>query len=104
MIKPETRFKNKLFDKLKEIPRVHVIKIEAGAVRGILDVILCVNGYYVATELKMPGNKRTPLQIRANEETKNAGGQAYVTYPKDLDSFLDDVAHISSLPPPKLFE
>jgi hypothetical protein len=79
--KPETLFKEKVLEDLKKVPRCWFFKVEAGAVRGIPDVIICVDGLFVALELKVPPNTCEPLQEYNIYKIRKANGQAWECTP-----------------------
>lgn len=54
---------------------------------GIPDVLACVNGYFVAIEVKAANGKPSELQLYNIEAIKKAGGIAIVLYPKDFEMF-----------------
>lgn len=88
-MQPETRFKQLFFAMLKEIPHVWYFKVEAGAVRGIPDVIICAGGKFVAVELKVPPNIPTKIQAFTLTRIEKSGGLARVITPDNVDDFVD---------------
>lgn len=50
--KPETVFQKKVLTFLKNLPRTHAFKIQQVVIRGVPDILACINGYFVALELK----------------------------------------------------
>jgi len=54
---------------------------------GIPDLLICVNGYFVAVEVKGEKGKPSELQLHNIAEIKKAGGNAMVLYPKDFEEF-----------------
>lgn len=54
---------------------------------GIPDILACINGYFVAVEVKAANGKPSPLQIHCCEEIRKAGGFAFVLYPSGFDDF-----------------
>jgi len=56
---------------------------------GIPDILACVNGYFVAIEVKGEKGKPSELQLWNVEKIKGAGGQALILYPKDFNSFKE---------------
>ena len=56
---------------------------------GIPDLLACVNGKFVAIELKAPNGKPSELQLYTIEQIKKAGGKAFVLYPKDFNEFKE---------------
>lgn len=69
---------------LKGHPHCYAWKEHGGmyGTAGIPDVIACVNGRFVALEVKRPGNKPTPLQRATLEQIQKAGGLAAVVTSK----------------------
>lgn len=66
------------------------LKYWAGAAytkSGIPDILACVNGYFVAIEVKAPNGKPSELQLYNLREIEKAGGYAFLLYPKDWDKF-----------------
>lgn len=47
---------------------------------GTPDITACVNGKFVAIEVKQPGGRVSPLQAAHIELIKQAGGVAFVAY------------------------
>lgn len=88
---PETLFKEKVLSKLKDIPKCFVIKLQQVSKVGDPDIILCVNGFYVALELKVGKNKATKLQAHKLEMIKQSGGIARVVTPENLDECLKEI-------------
>ena len=52
---------------------------------GIADLLVCLDGKFIAIEVKRPGCKPTPLQIKFLDEIRRAGGIAFIA------SSLEDV-------------
>ena len=48
---------------------------------GTPDILACVNGYFLAIEVKAPEGKPSELQLVKIDEIRKAGGFAYVVYP-----------------------
>lgn len=72
--------------KLKTLPFVHIIKIQQVAKKGDPDIIMCVNGRFVAWELKVGSNKATSLQQHQLDLITKAGGLALVVTPVTFDA------------------
>lgn len=45
---------------------------------GLPDLVLCYRGWFVALEVKMPGNDASPAQKLRIKQIRKAGGRAYV--------------------------
>lgn len=54
---------------------------------GVPDLLCCVNGRFVAVELKAAKGKPSELQVRELQRIRKAGGFADVLYPKDFEDF-----------------
>jgi Holliday junction resolvase len=54
---------------------------------GIPDLLICVNGYFVAVEVKGDTGKPSELQLHNIEKIKKSGGVAMVLYPKGFQEF-----------------
>lgn len=59
----------------------------AFSARGVPDIIMCINGKFIAVELKVGNNKPTPLQEDYIARINQANGSAYVLY--SLDDFKE---------------
>lgn len=85
----EKLFENKIKKYLKD-QGCWYIKYWAGGgptVAGVPDILACVNGLFVAIEVKAPNGKPSELQLHTISQIKGAGGVAMVLYPKDFDKF-----------------
>lgn len=54
---------------------------------GTPDILGCVNGRFVAVEVKGENGKPSELQLHHIEQIKKAGGVAFILYPKDFEEF-----------------
>ncbi|MBR5823770.1 MAG: VRR-NUC domain-containing protein [Paludibacteraceae bacterium] len=89
-IAAEKTFENKIKQFLKEKGCWHVKFFANGYTKvGVPDILACVNGQFVAIEVKAPNGKPSALQLYNIEEIKKSGGTAMVLYPKDFDSFKE---------------
>lgn len=87
----EKNFENKIKKYLKE-QGCWFIKYWAGAAftkEGIPDILACVNGYFVAIEVKASKGKPSDLQLYNLKRIDEAGGFAILLYPKDFEQFKD---------------
>ena len=68
---------------------------------GIPDILACINGYFVAIEVKAPNGKPSELQLYNLREIEKAGGYAFLLYPKqweDFKEFIGDLAASENAP------
>ena len=54
---------------------------------GIPDILSCINGYFVAIEIKAQNGKPSDLQIYHCEKIREAGGFAFILYPSGFEKF-----------------
>lgn len=85
----EKQFENKIKEFLKE-QGAWFIKYWAGSKftkDGIPDILCCINGHFVAIEVKAQNGKASALQIYNIRKIREAGGFAFVLYPSGYDKF-----------------
>ena len=56
---------------------------------GIPDLLACVNGYFVAIELKAPNGKPSELQKYHQKKIREAGGISIILYPEGFEDFKE---------------
>ena len=56
---------------------------------GTPDIMACINGYFLAIEVKAPEGKPSELQLAKIAEIRKAGGLAYVAYPSGWGKLKD---------------
>lgn len=85
--KPETLFKETVLEALNQLPRTWACKIQQVAKRGTPDIIACINGVFVAIELKR-GETVTvdPLQEWTLKKIVEADGIAAIAYPENWEA------------------
>lgn len=54
---------------------------------GIPDILACINGYFVAIEVKAQNGTPSLLQQKCCADIRNAGGFAFILYPSGFDKF-----------------
>lgn len=92
----EKNFENRIKKYLKD-NGAWFLKYWAGAAytkSGIPDILACVNGYFVAIEVKAPNGKPSELQLYNLREIEKAGGYAFLLYPdqwEDFKEFIDEM-------------
>ena len=84
----EKNFENKIKAYLKSIG-AYFIKTHGDRFSriGTPDIIACVNGHFVAVEVKATTGKPSELQIYNIEQINKAGGYGVILYPKDFENF-----------------
>lgn len=61
---------------------------------GTPDILACVNGYFVAVEVKAENGKPSELQLYHLEQIENTGGLAFLLYPKDFEQFKQKIQNL----------
>lgn len=92
----EKNFENMVKKFLKE-QGCWYIKYWGGAAytkAGIPDLLVNVNGYFMAVELKAPNGKPSDLQLYNLRKITKGNGIAILLYPKDFEKFKEFVERI----------
>ena len=91
----EKIFENKIKSYLKSIG-AYFIKTHGDRFSkvGTPDILACVNGKFVAVEVKGEKGKPSELQIYHIEQIQKAGGYGIVLYPKDFKKKKKDVENL----------
>jgi hypothetical protein len=85
----ETIFKINVLRDLREItPNIWILKTQERSRRGVPDLVICLEGFFVAIELKIDGEKPDALQRITLDRIQTAEGVSFWTCPaswsKDL--------------------
>ncbi len=86
----EKHFQTAVLKKLRALPNSYWIKINDRVTLGLPDIIGCINGYYVAMELKTQ-TKVTRLQAHTLARMNKAGAFVFVTTPKTWDADFEEI-------------
>ena len=91
----EKQFENKIKDYLKSKGCWHVKFFANGMTKsGVPDILACVNGRFVAIEVKAENGRPSKLQMWNVEKIKESNGIAIIAYPKDwkwLKQIIDNL-------------
>lgn len=95
----ESQFQAKVVKYLRSLPNTWLVNIWGGGFQtaGVPDVIACINGRFIALELKVEQGRASPLQSRNIEKINEAGGYARVVYPKDWEELKLKLAEMGRL-------
>lgn len=89
----EKQFENKIKRYLKECGCYSVKYFGCSySESGTPDILACINGYFLAIEVKAQTGKPSELQLIKINDIRKAGGFAYVVYPsgwKRLKDIID---------------
>ena len=85
---PEKRFETKIKEFL-DAEGAYYVKYFANrnTKSGVPDILACVNGYFVAIEVKAEDGTVKPLQEHHLTEIRIAGGFSFALYPSGFDKF-----------------
>lgn len=93
----EKNFENKIKAFLEE-QGAWFIKYWAGSKftkDGIPDILACLNGYFVAIEVKAANGKPSELQKHHVKKINDSGGFAMILYPQDWNLFKKLVNYLN---------
>lgn len=97
-MKPETLFRKKVVRWLKDnLKHCKILSLQQISLRGDPDLILCVNGLFVALEIKALGGKATTLQLHTLGAIREAGGAAFVVDPQGWDSIKSHLLYLDEI-------
>lgn len=83
----ESKFKTRVLADLRKLPNTWAEKIQQVGICGTPDVLACINGRFVALELKRErGGKPDALQAYALGQIVRARGFAVIAYPENWPS------------------
>lgn len=99
--KPETLFRERFVEWLKKLPNTVVFSIQQVAIIGTADLICCINGKFVAIELKASEDcEASAIQKYNLQRIVNQGkGISLILAPQGLEKaqvFLSAIANGSS--------
>jgi Holliday junction resolvase len=88
---PETKFKMRVQKILKDRYGLGIFffKTQEKSVRGIPDIVGCLNGKFFAIELKTRTGTPSKLQLHIIRSIQKTGGLAMVVDEDNLNIFLD---------------
>ena len=96
----EALVKKKLLVRLRKIPKSFWYSHQAGSIRGVADIIGCVNGIFVALEVKrslIEYNKKSPrsaLQEKFLADIRKSGGFGSFIYPENEEEVLFELQNL----------
>jgi len=94
--KPETIFKERVRAKLETLDNCWLVKINQVSIRGIPDFLICLNGGFVAIELKIDFDKaRNKLQDWTLTCIAHAGGLGLVVTPDNWEETFNMLKDVS---------
>lgn len=85
----EKEFQRKVIKYLNSLPDTWFFKVWGGGFQrsGIPDLIVCINGVFIAIELKGDGGKSTALQEMNIRKINAASGIGVILYPEKFKDF-----------------
>lgn len=95
---PEKLYENKIKAELKRRGHWYVKYFANRNTRaGVPDLLCCINGKFVALEIKAEAGRVSALQAHQIEEITAAGGIAMTVYPKDYEKLLSLLDNLEKL-------
>lgn len=69
----------------------YVVKVVKATKSGVPDVVACLNGLFIAIEVKKPGGKVSKLQEYNISKVRDSGGLAFVAYGvEDVKNYFEE--------------
>ena len=102
MQKPETKFRNRFRKRLDAIPNSWFESIQQKSINGTPDILGCVNGYFVALELK--ATHKSPVTELQNYKLKkiyDAGGFRAIVHPENMEDVLENLIRLTNYERPQ---
>lgn len=97
MAGPEKTFENKVKKYIEEQGGWQVKFFANSFTRvGIPDILACVNGYFIAIEVKAENGKPSELQLHQCKKIRKAGGFSFILYPSGFDTFKNFIFKIKN--------
>jgi hypothetical protein len=95
----EAQFQAKVIRFLKE-QNIYLVKVWGGGFQksGIPDLLCCVNGYFVAVELKSEKGLTAKLQDYNLDRIRESGGVGMVLRPADFERFKSFIKEVMGCP------
>lgn len=92
----ESVFQSKVIQYLKSLENTYVVKVWGGGYQraGIPDILACINGHFVALELKNEVGKPSKLQEYNIKQIQAANGIALILRPDDFEGFKKDLVKL----------
>ena len=92
----EKIFENEIKKYLLSLPNTWFYKNWSGpySKSGIPDIIACVDGHFVAIEVKGPSGHASELQKRNVRLIQESKGYACVVYPKDFEKLKKELMEL----------
>ncbi|RKD25230.1 VRR-NUC domain-containing protein [Caminicella sporogenes DSM 14501] len=94
----EKQFQGKVIKFLKSQPNTWFFKVFGGGYQraGIPDLICCINGVFIAIELKGDNGKPTEIQKMNIRNINAAGGIGVILYPEGFKKFKKLIKEVNS--------
>lgn len=98
----EKQLQSKVFKLLKSQPNIWFFKVFGGGFQqsGIPDIICCVNGLFIAIELKSDTGVPTALQQMNIRRINAAGGIGIILYPSGFIEFKKLIKEVNTCSTP----
>lgn len=93
--KPETIFRERVVKFLDSLPNTWWVSIQQLARVGDPDILACINGKFVALELKSEKGKASELQNHKLRVISKAGGLSLLVYPEYLPHMKHELNRLS---------
>lgn len=84
--------KERVLKDLRSLANCWAVKVQQVVIRGTPDIIACINGKFIALELKRESAvKPEPLQIYELSKISKAGGLGYIVCPENWSEVFAEI-------------
>ena len=77
------------------LPPVFHESIQQRSITGTPDKFCCINGFFVALEIKLDGEEPTPIQEYKLGQISRANGVSFVVKPCNFESLKKTLNHLN---------
>lgn len=94
-MKAEGIFQRRVIKDLKTLGKIWILKTQEKTRKGIPDILMCLNGRFIALELK--ASKKAivaPLQCYEIAQIQHSVGLAFIAYPENWNEVFEEIKRI----------
>lgn len=74
---------------------IFIENIQQKSKKGTPDRLICLNGYFIALELKIDGGTASEIQLKKLLEINKAGGKGFIVYPHTWPIILEELRKLT---------
>ena len=95
--KPETRFREGTYRDLNSLPNTSWESIQQVCIKGTPDILMCINGYFVALEYKKDiKTEPEPIQVYKHKKITEAHGKTFIVHPRNWQEVFKELQNMAN--------